>query len=104
MLKAICFVNVGGKMHFEPKNRHVLVLPIEEKQSDTTIILPDDYKAPQNPYVVCDVLDLSGDCTLGLHVGDTVVVERRMLQEIKAMGDTNYLVLENYVYGRLYDE
>jgi hypothetical protein len=104
MLKAFCYISDGGKMHFEPKNRHVLVLPIEEKQSEMAIVLPDDYRNPQNPYVVCDVLDISGDCTLGLQVGERIVVERRMLQEVKAMGETNYLVLENYVYGRLYDE
>ena len=104
MLKAFCRIEEGGIMNFEPKNRHLLVLPIEEKKTKSNIILPQDYKAPANPYIVCDILDISGDCTLGLQVGETIVVERRMLQEIKAMGETNYLVLENYVYGRLYDE
>jgi len=104
MLKAFCYISDGGKMHFEPKNRHLLVLPIEEKESEMTIILPDNYKGSNNPYVVCDVLDVSGDCTTGINIGETIVVERRMLCEVKAMGETNYLVLENYVYGRLYDE
>jgi len=104
MLIAFCRVEEGGNMHFEPKNRHILVLPVQEKETKSPIILPDDYKTPQNPYVVCDVLDVSADCTVGINVGETIVVERRMLQEVKAMGQTNYLVLENYVYGRLYDE
>jgi hypothetical protein len=50
---------------------------------------------------VCDVLGISDDCTVGVDIGDRIVVERRMLSEVKAMGETNYLVLENYVYGRL---
>ena len=104
MLIVECFVSNGGKMHFEPKNRHILVHPLSESEEETKIILPQDYKKPENPYVVCDVLDISRDCQLKLKIGDTIVVERRMLQEIKALGETNYLVLENYVYGRLQDE
>ena len=104
MLKAFCYIEEGGKMHLEPKNRHLLVLPAKEKDTKSSIILPEDYKTPQNPYVICDVLDISNDCTLKLGIGDTIVVERRMLCEVKAMGETNYLVLENYVYGRLHDE
>ena len=91
-------------MHFEPKNRHILVHPVEEESKESKIILPDDYKVPTSPYVVCDVLGLALDCEITLKAGNRIVVERRMLQEIKAMGETTYLVLENYVYGRLKDE
>lgn len=91
-------------MYLEPKNRHLLVLPIQEKKEKTTIILPEDYKKPESPYVTCDVLGKSDDCTISTNIGDRIVVERRMLCEVKAMGETNYLVLENYVYGRLQDE
>jgi len=92
-------------MYFEPTNRHLLVLPLETaKEEKPVIILPEDYKRPQSAYVSCDVLGMAADCKLKVQVGDTVVVERRMVQEIKAGGETNYLVLENYVYGRLQDE
>ena len=103
MLKGIGHVN-GGKMYLEPKNRHLLVLPIEDKEEKSTFILPDNYKKPECPYVTCDILGISDDCSLTADVGDRIVVERRMLCEVKAMGETNYLVLENYVYGRLQDE
>ena len=52
----------------------------------------------------CDVLGISKDCSIDIDIGDRIVVERRMLYEVKALGETNYLVLENYVYGRLQDE
>jgi len=92
-------------MYLEPKNRHLLVLPLEiEEQQKSPIILPDDYKKPKAPHLVCDVLGIADDCSLGIEVGNRIVVERRMLQEVKAAGETNYLVLENYVYGRLQDE
>ena len=92
-------------MYFEPKNRHLLVLPLEsEDKQESSILLPDDYKKPQSPYVMCDVLGMSEDCSVEIDVGDRIVIERRMMQEVKAGGETNYLVLENYVYGRLQDE
>jgi|5_EtaG_2_1085323.scaffolds.fasta_scaffold00200_7 hypothetical protein len=103
MLKGIGYIN-GGKMYLEPKNRHLLVLPLEEKSEKSKIILPDDYKKPESPYITCDVLGISSDSTIEISIGDRVVIERRMIQEVKAMGETNYLVLENYVYGRLQDE
>ena len=100
MLKGIGYIN-GGKMYLEPKNRHLLVLPIEEESEKSSIILPDEYKKPDSVYVVCDVLGKSDDCKVTAEIGDRIVVERRMLSEVKAMGETNYLVLENYVYGRI---
>ena len=92
-------------MYLEPKNRHLLVFPIdEEKENKSAIILPEDYKQPQSPYVTCDILGIANNCELDVSIGDRIVIERRMLQEVKAGGETNYLVLENYVYGRLQDE
>ena len=55
-------------MNFEPFNRHLLVLPVEEKE-DTDIhriVLPDDYNIPQSPYVICDVLDRASSCDIEL--------------------------------------
>ena len=92
-------------MYFEPKNRHLLVLPLEtEEKENSLIVLPDGYEQPQSAYVSCDVLGIASDCKIEIDIGDQIVVERRMLQEVKASGETNYLVLENYVYGRLQDE
>ena len=92
-------------MYFEPKNRHLLVYPLDtEEQEKSLIVLPDGYAPEQSAYVRCDVLGIASDCKLEVEIGDCLVVERRMIQEIKAAGETNYLVLENYVYGRLQDE
>lgn len=91
-------------MYLEPHNRHLLVHPMEEDKEEVKFVLPDEYKTPKSQYVVCDVLGLAEDCKVALSIGDRIVVERRMVQEVKAAGETNYLVLENYVYGRLQDE
>jgi len=53
---------------------------------------------------VVKVLDKAEDCKTFVEVCDHVVIERRMLIEIEIKGDKNYLVLENYIYGRIEDE
>ena len=88
-------------MYLEPLNRHLLVLPNFQEQEETKIVLPEGYKRPESPYIICDVLGIANDCSIEIDISNRIVVERSMLQEIKAGGETNYLVLENYVYGRL---
>ena len=84
-------------------NRHVLVELVEqeEEQQQSLIALPQDYKKVESPYTVVKVLQISDDCKLFLEQGDLVVIERRMLTEIEIKGEKNYLVLENYIYGRI---
>ena len=87
-------------------NRHVLVELVEEEEEEqqSLIALPQDYKKSESPYTVVKILQISDDCKLFLEQGDLVVIERRMLTEIEIKGEKNYLVLENYIYGRLDDE
>ena len=87
----------------KPFNRHVLVKPItkEEQKKETLIVLPTDYKKPESPHQLAEVLELSEDCSIDLSVGDKIVFEKRMLNKIQIDNETHYLVLENYVYGRL---
>ena len=87
-------------------NRHVIIEPIEEEKEEehSLIALPDDYRRQASPYLVAKVLDFSDDCTCRLSIGDCVVLERRMMIEIEIMGKTNYLVLENYIYGSIDNE
>jgi co-chaperonin GroES (HSP10) len=93
-------------MHFEPFNKHIWIIPIEQEKTEAEqlIIMPEEYNPPQSPYIVGDVIGMSEDCTVDLFLGDTVVVERTTVQEIKAQDQTIYVVKENYVYGRLGNE
>lgn len=92
-------------MKFKPYNRHFLVLPIEEEKQEKNnfkILTPDDYKKPESPYLLCEILDIATDCKMkGFKMGDMVVIERRMLHKVELSGKSFYLVLENYIYGRL---
>ena len=94
-------------MKFEPKNRHLLVRPIEEKEEThdvgtIEIYYPEGYEKPKSPYLVCKVLDIAPDHSMiGIVVGDEIIIERRMLNKLEIRGETFYLVLENYIYGRI---
>lgn len=95
-------------MHFTPFNRHLVVDLIEEKQEkqDSFVVLPTDYEKPQPAYVSVLVLEVSPDSKLydKLSANDTILVERRMLHKVDINEYSFYLVLENYVYGRITDE
>jgi co-chaperonin GroES (HSP10) len=80
-----------------------LILPLEEEQQTEKplFVMPEEYQPPKSPYVIADVIGMSDDCTIGLKLGDTIVVERTTIQEIKAQSETIYVVKENYVYGRI---
>jgi len=87
----------------KPNNRHILIQPLEEEEEEnqSVIVLPTDYEKPQSLYHTAKVLNYSDDCTQDLTIGDTIIVERRMLHTIDIKGKTYYLVLENYIFGRL---
>ena len=69
--------------------------------------MPDDYQPEENVYIEATVLDVAEDCNeqfSSLKFGRTeiekkIVLDRRMLQEVKLQDKTHYLVLENYVMG-----
>ncbi len=89
-------------MQFKPFNKHLLILPQsqEENKESTLFVMPDEYQPPKSPYMICDIIDMSDDCTIDLEMGDTIVVERTTVQEIEVETEVFYVVKENYIYGR----
>jgi co-chaperonin GroES (HSP10) len=85
---------------FQPVNRHVLVdySPPEER-ADTGILLPDDYKAPEQDHIVVGILAAADDISFDCCKGDKIVIDKKMLKEIEIENTTHYLILENYVVG-----
>ena len=69
----------------KPFNRHVLIKLIEkrEEQKESLIVLPTDYKKPESPHQVAEVLDLSDDCSIDLSIGEKIVFEKRMTNKIQ---------------------
>ena len=91
-------------MKLYPRNRHLVIEPIEETQeeeSETSVLLPEGYAKPKPPFLQARVREVSPDCKSNFSKGDRVVLERSMLQEVTVEDTEFYLVLENYVYGVL---
>jgi len=89
-------------MKFKPVNRHLSLQPVEleeKEESKSTILVPNDYKAPSSPYEVYRLLGTASDCTSEIEVGDYVVVDTSMVNLLDINGKKFYLVLENYVYA-----
>jgi len=87
-----------------PENRHLLIQPVEEERGsiDTVqLLMPADFKPPQSPYVVCEVLAVAPDSKFYNSGMERIIIERRMLHEVTIGLETHYLVLENYVFGRI---
>lgn len=92
-------------MKLEPSNRHLLIEPIEEKEQDLeiSIVLPTDYKKQESPYLLCKVLSVADDSKFfdTLKQNDKILIERRMLHKIEIKDSEFYLILENYIFGRI---
>ena len=85
-----------------PVNRHILVdYSPPQETADTGILLPDDYKAPTEDYVVVEVLAVANDVSFPCEKGYNLVIDKKMLQEIRVKHSIYYLILENYVMGVL---
>ena len=96
------------KGKFQPFNRHLVVDVIEDKkeEKDSLIVLPTDYEKPLDPFVKAIVIAIAEDSKLRdkLSLNDVILVERRMLHKVEISEHLFYLVLENYIYGRINDE
>ena len=91
-------------MFLDPRNRHLLVEPLPEKEEnkpESGVLLPDSYKPVENRYEAVRVVELAADCSINCDPGEVIIVEKSMINEMNFDGETFYLVLENYVMGVL---
>ena len=92
-------------MHFGPRNRHLYVEVLkQEKESETQILLPDDYKPPTDAYVAARLVDWAPDCNGSYLEDDIIVVRENMIEEIKVGSEKFLVVLENHVVGVMEEE
>ncbi len=91
----------------KPVNRHLLIVPhVQKNETNTGVLLPEDYNPEENQYVEASVIDIADDCDKQFrHLrynnvdNNKVVVDRSMIQEITLKDKTHYMILENYVVG-----
>ena len=91
---------------FRPYNRHLLIEMPKKEETETSVLLPEDYKEKQSECVVVNILGNAFDCDLrwSTEKNSKAVVERNMIREIKVEDKTYLIILENYVVGVMSDE
>ena len=87
----------------QPFNRHVMIKLIEKEEAkeESLVVLPTDYKKPESPHQLGVVLATADDCSLSVKDGDIVVFEKRMINKIQIEDKEHYLILENFIFGRI---
>jgi len=87
-------------LKFLPVNRHIRISFEEEKEEESVLLLPDDYQKKEEPYQIAKVIGVSDDIRFIAVPGDRVLVDKKMIQEIKVKDfGTITLILDNYVMG-----
>ena len=84
-------------MVLEPKNRWIeveLSFDNNEKQQESIIALPDDYRPTERPYkAVSVVADPDGE----YERGDVIVAPSHVIQEIEIAENKFHLIERNYI-------
>ena len=82
----------------------VEILYEQEEQEDKGFLLPENYAKPKAPYALGKIITYASDCNVSLFIGDIIIFQRSMLQEVEIKGQKIYLILENYILGSINDE
>ena len=99
---------MGSKLErFKPVNRHLRVVPhVQKNETNTGVLLPEDYKPEEARYIEATAIDVADDCNkqfrhlrLGTIDNNKIVIDRTMVEEVKLKDKTHFLILENYVVG-----
>ena len=87
--------------YFEPHNRHLWVEVVEEKneEKEPSVLLPESYKPKETEFAVVKLKDCAPDCNRRWVRGENLIVERRMIRELKLGEKSFHAILENYVLG-----
>ena len=79
-----------------PLNRHILINLVKEEQKETSVLVPEDFKQ-KSPYIKAEVLAIAPDCSIDVKVGDKILLNNSMTEEVTCNNKTYTFVLQNYV-------
>ena len=90
-------------MNFKPLNRYIEIEVEQRKQpqTDSGILLPDDFKLEEARHVCVKVKSWDNEVRFADNLKDDswLLVDKTMIEEINVRGNTINLVLDNYVLG-----
>jgi co-chaperonin GroES (HSP10) len=88
---------------FKPVNRylHVDIEQNKDNQTESGILLPDNFKPNEQRYVCAKVISVSDDSKFSEHIteGSIIIVDKSMIEEINFIDKSINVVLENYILG-----
>ena len=97
--------------YLKPTNRRMLIVPSfrETGQTETGVLLPEEYRNEESRYIKAIVVDIADDCSEQFRTlrrtshgeSKTIVVESAMIEEVMFDNKKNHIILENYVVGIL---
>ena len=91
-------------MNLSPVNNYLTVRTVEDTDTeDSGILLPQDYRAVENPFAVVEVVNCSGESGTIWGVGLQIIVEAQMLRDIQHNGETFTVIKESHIIGILSD-
>ena len=95
--------NIGEKVNFKPLNRYIQieVEPNKPPQTETGILLPNDYKVEEARHACVKVKSWDSEVRFADNLTDStwLIVDKSMIEEVNVRGNTLNLVLDNYVLG-----
>ena len=85
---------------FKPVNRYIAIeIPQPRDPAESLIVLPEDYKAPEEAYIEVKALQAAPDVRFPIEEQDRMIVDRSMIEEISIQGTIYNVILDNYVVG-----
>ena len=91
---------------FTPVNRHILIKTVEDdSDGEPLIVLPDDYKPPEERYATAEVVAYASDVRFKDQLvmcggtGTSVIIDKSMIEEITINNSKINVILDNYVVG-----
>ncbi len=83
-----------------PVNRYIAIeVPKPKDPANSLIVLPEDYKAPEEAYIEVKALQAASDVRFSITESDRMIVDRSMIEEISIQGTIYNVILDNYVVG-----
>ena len=92
---------MGDSVVFIPTNRNILVKVKPKIPEKYSLVLPEDYKRQnESKFEKVECVGWASDVKIDLIVGDELIIDRKMLDEIVISEEEKYqVILENYVVG-----
>ena len=91
---------------FKPVNRYIQIkLPQPKPKPTSSLVLPDDYKPPEERHITAEVVAYASDIRFKDQLvmcggqGASVIVDKSMIEEITINNSKINVVLDNYVVG-----